>query len=45
MVAAKLQEAVSKVDEREKEVDSLREDLSDVTESHNNKVIQLKEAF
>ena len=45
MVAAKLDAAVKKLQERENAFSSLKEDLADVTESHNLKVIQLKEAF
>lgn len=45
MVYQKLEQANIQLKQKDNEFMSLKEDLQDVTESHNLKVIQLRETF
>ena len=45
MVYQKLEQANIQLKQKDNEFTSLKEDLQDVTESHNLKVIQLRETF
>lgn len=45
MVAAKLDLAVSDLGKKDNECQSLKEDLNDVTQAHNAKLITMRESF
>ena len=45
MINAKLDQAMVTIQQKETDYSSLKEDLQDVTESHNLKVIALRESF
>ena len=45
MVSAKLEQTVQSLNQKEIALNSLKEDLQDVTESHNKKVVEMQGAF
>jgi len=45
MVASKLKIATKTIQEKEEAFTSLKEDLQDVTQSHNKKMVEMREAF
>ena len=45
MIAAKLEQAMKKVDAKRAKHASLKEDLKDVTQHHNERLVKLRETF